>query len=58
MKKNAPLLLVAILSILLSACSAKDTAKDKKDSEKTAQKPTLVTVTQVKNQANRRHVIG
>jgi len=51
MKKNAPLLLVAILSILLSACSAKDTAKDKKDSEKTAQKPTLVTVTQVKNQA-------
>jgi len=51
MKKNAPLLLVAILSILLSACSAKDTAKDKKDGEKNAQKPTLVTVTQVQNQA-------
>lgn len=51
MIKNNPLLLVAIFSILLTACGAKDAAEVTKDADKKEQKPTLVTITQVKNQA-------
>lgn len=48
---NNPLLLVAIFSILLTACGAKDAAEVTKDADKKDQKPTLVTIAQVKKQA-------
>jgi RND family efflux transporter MFP subunit len=51
MMKNKLLLLIAILSILLTACGAKDATENKKEGGKNEQKPILVTITQVKNQA-------
>lgn len=51
MPKNSPFVLIALLALSLIACGAKDPAADKKDGDKKAEKPTLVSVTQVKNQA-------
>ncbi len=51
MQKNIQLLLIALFSIMLVACSAKDATADKNDSDKKGPKATLVTITQVKNQA-------
>lgn len=51
MQRKNPLVLVMLLTALLVACGAQNTDKDKKDSDKNAQKPTLVTITQVKSKA-------
>jgi membrane fusion protein, multidrug efflux system len=51
MQKTTTYLLIGLLSALLLACSGKDDASKDKDSSKKDIKPTLVTVTQVKNQA-------
>lgn len=51
MQKKNQLLFIILLSIAIVACGAKDATSDKKDSDKKGSKPTLVTVTQVKNQA-------
>lgn len=45
-----PLLLSLLLAVTLTACSAKDKAADSKNADKKGPKPTLITVTQVKNQ--------
>lgn len=45
------LLLTLIFAVALNACSAKDKAADSKSADKKGPKPTLITVTQVKNQA-------
>lgn len=45
------LLLTLIFSVILTACSGKDKAASSKDADKKGPKPTLITVTQVKNQA-------
>ena len=50
MQKNLRLLLIVLISSLMMACGAKDAA-DKSQADKKTAKPTLVTVTQVKNQA-------
>ena len=50
MQINIRFFLIVLFSILMIACGAKDAA-DKSDADKKSAKPTLVTVTQVKNQA-------
>lgn len=45
------LVLTLIFSVILTACSGKDKAASSKDADKKGPKPTLITVTQVKNQA-------
>ncbi|MEQ1486909.1 MAG: efflux RND transporter periplasmic adaptor subunit [Methylotenera sp.] len=50
-KNNKYFVFMALFSIFLSACGAKDAAKDKAEADKKGPKPTLVTVTQIKNQA-------
>ena len=45
------LVLTLIFAVTLTACSAKDQAADGKSADKKGPKPTLITVTQVKNQA-------
>jgi membrane fusion protein (multidrug efflux system) len=51
MQKNIRFLFIVVFSTLVIACGAKDAASDKSEAEKKGAKPTLVTVTQVKNQA-------
>ena len=51
MRKLLKLAFIALLSTLLIACGTKDTTKEKSKADKNGPKPTLVTVTQVKNQA-------
>jgi membrane fusion protein (multidrug efflux system) len=51
MQKNISFFLIALLSIQLIACGAKDATGDNKEIDKKGQKPTLVTVTQIRNQA-------
>lgn len=51
MQKNILFFLIVLFSTLMIACSGKDAATDKLESGKKNAKPTLVTVTQVKNQA-------
>jgi RND family efflux transporter MFP subunit len=48
-QKNS-ILLISLLSIMLLGCGSENAGKAKKDGEKNAQKPTLVTVTTIKNQ--------
>lgn len=50
MSQKNSILLISLLSIMLVACGAENADKAKKEGEKNAQKPTLVTVTTVKNQ--------
>lgn len=50
-KNNKTFVFMALFFIFLSACGAKDAAKDKAEADKKGPKPTLVTVTQIKNQA-------
>lgn len=51
MRKPLRFTIIALLSTIIIACGAKDTSKGKSGAEKNGPKPTLVTVTQVKNQA-------
>ena len=51
MQKTTTYLLICLVSALLLACGGKDDASNDKDSSKKEIKPTLVTVTTVKNQA-------
>jgi RND family efflux transporter MFP subunit len=51
MQKTISYFLISLLTMLLAACGANSDNAAKKDGEKKGQKPTLVTVTQVKNQA-------
>jgi RND family efflux transporter MFP subunit len=51
MQKFIQFTVIGLYSILLIACGAEDATANKNDSEKKGPKPTLVTVTQVKNQA-------
>jgi membrane fusion protein, multidrug efflux system len=51
MKKIIFYFLIGFFSLLLAACGATNDKSAEKDGEKKGQKPTLVTVTQVKNQA-------
>ncbi|MDI1309195.1 MAG: efflux RND transporter periplasmic adaptor subunit [Methylotenera sp.] len=51
MQKNIKLFFIVIISTLMVACGAKDAASEKSQLDKKVAKPTLVTVTQVKNQA-------
>lgn len=51
MQKTYSYLLIGLLSALLLACGGKDDSSKDKENGKKEQKPTLVTVTQVKNQA-------
>ena len=51
MHKKISLLFTVLFALSLVACGSKDQASDNKDSDKKGPKPTLVTVTQVKNQA-------
>ena len=50
MQKNIQFFFITVLSITMIACGAKDVSSDKKQSDKKEAKPTLVSVTQVKNQ--------
>ncbi len=51
MQKNIRLLFIVVFSSLVIACGAKDAASGKSEADKKGAKPTLVTVTKVKNQA-------
>ena len=51
MQKISSNLLIGLLTFLLAACGASSDKFAEKDGEKKGQKPTLVTVTQIKNQA-------
>lgn len=51
MQKITPYLFISLLALLLAACGANSDKPAEKDGEKKGQKPTLVTVTQIKNQA-------
>jgi RND family efflux transporter MFP subunit len=51
MQKNIQFLFIILLSTTMVACGAKNATSDKIDSDKKDSKPTLVTITQVKNQA-------
>jgi membrane fusion protein (multidrug efflux system) len=51
MQKIISYLFTALFALLLAACGAADDKSTGKDSERKSAKPTLVTVTQVKNQA-------
>jgi membrane fusion protein, multidrug efflux system len=51
MKKLISYFYISLLAIQLAACGASDQKSTEKDGEKKGQKATLVTVTQVKNQA-------
>jgi membrane fusion protein, multidrug efflux system len=51
MKKIIFYFLIGLFALLLAACGANSDKSAEKDGEKKGQKPTLVTVTQVKNQA-------
>jgi len=51
MQNNIRFFFIILLSSLVIACGTKDAASEKSDSDKKRAKPTLVTVTQVKNQA-------
>ena len=51
MQKIISYLFTALFALLLTACGAADDKSTGKDSERKSAKPTLVTVTQVKNQA-------
>jgi membrane fusion protein, multidrug efflux system len=51
MQKIIPYFIISLLALLLAACGASNDKSAEKDGEKKGQKPTLVTVTQVKNQA-------
>ena len=51
MQKNIRFFIIVIFSTLIIACGTKDGASDKSEADKKSAKPTLVTVTQVKNQA-------
>ncbi len=51
MQKNIQLFFIILLSVAMAACGAKDATSDKKEGDRKEAKPTLVTVTQVKNQA-------
>jgi len=51
MQKNFRLFSIVLISSLMIACNGKDAATDKSLADKKNAKPTLVTITQVKNQA-------
>jgi len=51
MQKNIPLILLILLITLFTGCSNKNEAADTKANEKKGPKPTLITVTQVKDTA-------
>jgi len=51
MQKNIRFFIIVLFSTLIIACGAKNGASDKSEGDKKNAKPTLVTVTQVKNQA-------
>ncbi|MEQ1599082.1 MAG: efflux RND transporter periplasmic adaptor subunit [Methylotenera sp.] len=51
MQKTTSYLFISLLTLLLAACGASSDKFAEKDGEKKGQKPTLVTVTQVKKQA-------
>ncbi len=51
MYREKLLLLALLLAISVTACSSKDKATDSNDADKKSPKPTLITVTQVKNQS-------
>jgi membrane fusion protein, multidrug efflux system len=51
MQKTTSYLFISLLALLLAACGASNDKSAEKDGEKKGQKPTLVTVTQVKKQA-------
>ncbi len=51
MQKITAYFFICLLALLLAACGASNDKSAEKDGEKKGQKPTLVTVTQVKNQA-------
>ncbi|MES1988571.1 MAG: efflux RND transporter periplasmic adaptor subunit, partial [Pseudomonadota bacterium] len=51
MQKNIRFFIIVLFSTLITACGAKNGASDKSEGDKKNAKPTLVTVTQVKNQA-------
>ena len=50
MSQKNSILLISLLSIMMLGCGSENADKAKKDGEKNAQKPTLVTVTTIKNQ--------
>jgi membrane fusion protein (multidrug efflux system) len=51
MQKTTSYLFISLLTLLMAACGASNDKSAEKDIEKKGQKPTLVTVTQVKKQA-------